>query len=189
MICATARRHAGQAATALREAGQTVASVEATSGGFLSAALQSVPRASRFFTGGVCIYSAVASKALLPRDVRKQLGTPEHNYASGSNYVESKKTFTLALARHYHQKFGVDWVVAESGAAEAKGLPRRLQEAGAFTVVSVVGPDGFEASRTVKAQNAEDSRVDNMWRFAGEALALLDDSVRGQQQSAPKSKL
>ena len=54
---------------------------------------------------------------------------------------------------------------AESGAAEASGLPRRIRGAGAFTVVTVVGPRGFVATRTVRG-DASASREANMALFA-----------------------
>jgi nicotinamide mononucleotide (NMN) deamidase PncC len=46
-------------AAALTTAGEMVATVEGTSGGLISAALQSVPRASRFWTGGLYSFRAV----------------------------------------------------------------------------------------------------------------------------------
>ena len=46
----------------LLAAGETVAVAEATTGGLVGAALQGVPRASRFFNGSMTIYSGVAAR-------------------------------------------------------------------------------------------------------------------------------
>ena len=61
------------------------------------------------------VYPVAAGKALLPRDVRLRLGTPESNYATGPGYVRSKEVFTSEVGAHFRERFGVDWVLAESG--------------------------------------------------------------------------
>ena len=170
-----AARGAG-AARALRVVGHSVAAVEATSAGLVAACLQAVPRASRFWQGGVTIYSAKAAAALLPLETRRALGKPADNYRSPEAYVASKETFTAVLAQHFRAEMGVDWVVAESGATSAASLPVKLRSGGAFTVVAVAGPRGFRASRVVRPP-ASNSREGNMFHFADAALELLEESV------------
>jgi nicotinamide-nucleotide amidase len=172
--------HSLGAARALVSANATVATVEATSGGLISASLQAIPGSSRFFLGGVIIYSAPAAKALLPAALLFQLGTPQQNYSSGSNYLTSKRVFTTLLAQHWRERMGADWAVAESGAADASASGRMAQvlreEAGAFTVVAVAGPGGVVRSLTQRAA-AGASREDNMRAFAKAGLDLLQACV------------
>ena len=170
-----ASRAAG-AARALNAAGHIVAAVEATSAGLVAACLQAVPRASRYWQGGVTIYSAKAATALLPLETRRALGKPEDNYSSPEAYVKSKEAFTSVLAQHFRAEMAVDWVVAESGATSADSLPRRLRSGGAFTVVAAAGPNGFRASRVIRPP-ASNSREENMFYFAEAALQLLEESV------------
>eukprot|EP00927_Polykrikos_kofoidii_P063868 TRINITY_DN58770_c0_g1_i1.p1 TRINITY_DN58770_c0_g1~~TRINITY_DN58770_c0_g1_i1.p1 ORF type:complete len:191 (+),score=35.17 TRINITY_DN58770_c0_g1_i1:48-620(+) len=172
----------------LKTSGQTLACIEASSGGLISASLQAVPRASRFWQGSVNIYSAKAAAALLPREVREQLGSRRTHYSSAENYVRSKEVFTSVLAKHYRSVLGVDWVVAESGAADAQGLSTQLRAAGAFSVATVVGPDGIEASRLYRAP-MNHSREENMWAFAAAALQLLEEVVCKRQSTQAASKL
>mmetsp|Transcript_10493 Transcript_10493/g.29164 ORF Transcript_10493/g.29164 Transcript_10493/m.29164 type:complete len:191 (-) Transcript_10493:75-647(-) len=168
---------ANEAGEALKASGQTLAAVEATTAGLIAACLQAQPQASRYWQGGVSIYSAKAVAALVPREVRIHLGDVKVNYSSGANYVRSKEVFTSVLARYYRDQFGVDWVVAESGAADARGLPSRIRDSGAFTVATVVGPGGLEESRIYRAP-AQQSREENMWAFAAFALGLLAECAR-----------
>lgn len=174
----------------LKLSGESLAAVEATSAGLISASLQSVPRASRFWQGGVNIYSAKAFQALLPRELFSQLGDVKTNYSSAANYIRSKEVFTSVLAKHFRKQFQVDWVVAESGAAEGSALPRRLRDAGAFSAVTIAGPDGLEVSRIYKAV-PEASREENMWAFAGFALNLLEECIAKREagKGSAKSKL
>jgi len=182
------------AGDALKAAGVTCGALEASSAGLISACLQSVPRASKYWSGSVTIYSAKAAKAFVPIELRKKLGDPRQNYSSGSKYIESKKIFTKVLGEYFRSKMNVDWFVAESGAAEASGLGPRLREAGAFTVVTVLGPNGFEATKVIRG-GAKDSRVENMWKYTEGALKLLASSVRKvhltskSNKSASSSKL
>ena len=129
------------------------------------------------------VYSVAAGKALLPRDVRLRLGTPESNYATGPGYVRSKEVFTSVVGAHFRERFGVDWVLAESGATQVGRLPERLRSAGAFTVVTALGPDKFMLSRVIKADPGT-PRAENMRDFARAAIELLDDAVKLHQSRA-----
>ena len=73
------------------------------------------------------IYSRKSGNAFLPIDIRKKLGSPKHNYASPVNYIESKKLFTKICGHYFKKKMDVDWFVSESGAADAAGLPGKLE--------------------------------------------------------------
>jgi len=176
------------AGEALKAAGETCGSLESTSAGLISACLQSVPHASRFWQGGVVIYSRKSGKAFLPIDIRKKLGSPEHNYASPVNYIESKKIFTKLCGHHFKKKMDVDWFVSESGAADAAGLPGKLRASGAFTVITILGPNDFEMTQVLHGSSTA-SRVENMWFYCKEALKLLEGAVLEEAQRKKTSKL
>ena len=171
------------AGDALKLAGVTCGALEATSAGLISACLQSVPRASKFWAGSVTIYSAKAGKAFVPLELRRELGKPKDNYSSASNYIESKKVFTKVLGQHFKTKMNVDWFVSESGAAEASSLFPVLKAAGAFSVVTVLGPNNFCVQKVIRG-GAKDSRVENMWLYTKGALKLLEESVKKVHQNS-----
>ena len=171
------------AGDALKLAGVTCGALEATSAGLISACLQSVPRASKFWAGSVTIYSAKAGKAFVPLELRRKLGNPKDNYSSAFNYIESKKVFTKVLGQHFKTKMNVDWFVSESGAAEASSLFPVLKAAGAFSVVTVLGPNNFCVQKVIRG-GAKDSRVENMWLYTKGALKLLEESVKKVHQNS-----
>jgi nicotinamide mononucleotide (NMN) deamidase PncC len=124
--------------------GDTVAVCEATTGGLLHFALQTCPGASRYLSGGLIVYSHVAARTLVPRDVLLQLGRPRDNYASVSAYRRSKCVFALTMARHVRDAMHSTYGLAESGAVDPGSLPPALQAAGIFTALAIVGPDDCE---------------------------------------------
>ena len=56
---------AARVAESLRERGETVAIVESSAGGLVSAALLAIPGASAYFVGGAVVYTRKAAKGLL----------------------------------------------------------------------------------------------------------------------------
>ena len=171
----------------LRRRGDTVAICEATSAGLINAALQGGPRASSYLAGSLTIYSAHAGKALVPREVRVQLGGKE-NYRTAEIYRESKKTFALVMARHARERFGADWGVAESGATDTAGLPAQLKPAGVFTAVAVVGPNDVERCVLVdvKSDGGAHARREAMSAFGTGALQLLESVLAEDSGTAAR---
>lgn len=199
------------AAKALKSHAQTVAVVEATTGGLISAGLLGVSGASKYFLGSMVVYSNRGAKTQLPLRVRKQLGSPQHNYSSYTNYLHSKIVFTRVLAEYTRDTMGASWGLAESGAVEAATLPPHLrapeeaaaaketnkkeeaggggggekqEEGSVFTVVSLAGPNGLLLSKVFKARGL--TRKEAMIHFSSQALEFLADTVQTQQ---PPSKL
>jgi len=172
---------AQRAADLLRAQKGTIAVLDATTGGLIQAMLQAVPRSSRFFLGGMTIYSRQAALQL-PRELREKLGTPQENYASPPAYWVSKQVFTDELSSYISSQFSSTWSVAESGAVDPAGLPEQLRGAGAFTSVTVRGP-GVHVSRLYRVEGC--TREEAMVRFAIAALALLAEAL----ESKPLGKL
>lgn len=99
--------HIGEVLLAQHE---TVACCEATTGGLISASLQGVPRASRFYQASIIVYSYAAAHELIPKALRKKVFVP--NYADPNfgveQYRQSKVTFALEMAEvraHFKLRF------------------------------------------------------------------------------------
>eukprot|EP00035_Acanthoeca_spectabilis_P011737 m.206826 g.206826 ORF g.206826 m.206826 type:complete len:190 (+) comp15437_c0_seq2:150-719(+) len=154
--------------------GDTVAVSEATTGGLTNALLQTVSKSSRFSAGALCIYSATAAKALLPKSVTKVLFVPGYT-SSPEVYRDSKITWVVEMARHVRQRFDADWAIAESGATTQIG--GRLRGAGAFTALAVCGPDGSVVTRIFDSPDPQD-RSGNMFRYSTAQLTFLEETIR-----------
>eukprot|EP01065_Artemidia_motanka_P015547 TRINITY_DN19315_c0_g1_i2.p1 TRINITY_DN19315_c0_g1~~TRINITY_DN19315_c0_g1_i2.p1 ORF type:complete len:260 (+),score=63.53 TRINITY_DN19315_c0_g1_i2:50-781(+) len=166
---------AARAAAALRKKRQTVVVVEATTGGLIHAALLACPGAGLFSAGGLSIYSQPAARALIPIGVQRKLGRPADNYSSPESYLRSKEVFVTTLADHFRSHFGASWCLVESGAADARRLPDRLQGVGSgFTALAVAGP-GVKRHTLVRSKHND--REKNVWEWTQTALTFLAEAV------------
>lgn len=140
----------------LKARGETVAVAESSSGGLISAALLSVPGASKYYLGGAVVYTGKARMVLmdLPREAVAGMRSSTEPYA-------------LLLARTARERFGTTWGLSETGAAGPTG--NGYGDAAGHTVVAVAGP--FEAA--VVIETGSDDRSANMRAFAAAALELL----------------
>ena len=146
----------------LKERGETVAISESSAGGLVSAALLAVPGASSYYRGGGVIYTPQAFRGLLDL-TRDDLG----------DLRSSTEPYARLLARTIRGKLRADWGVCETGASGPSG--NMYGDAAGHTCVAVVGPDGFEVSRTLETGFSD--REDNMRLFALEALDLLHGAL------------
>ena len=149
---------AGQVAARLFERGQTVAVAESSAGGLISAALLSVPNASRYYRGGVVFYT---------RDgLRSALGGVIDEKPGPRGACEQFARFLALVTRTKHD---ADWGIGETGAAEPDPYP--YGEPAGYGWVSVAGPDGLAMPRHVLTGDADRPR--NMVAFAAFALRTL----------------
>ena len=154
-------RLAGDAGALLKKRGETIAVAESSSGGLVSASLLSVPEASSYFLGGGTIYTRVARDALL--------GLPEEVVTMRA----STEDYALIVAEAVRKKLGASWGLCESGASGPTG--NSYGDAAGHVAVALSGPRTI--SRTMETGIAD--REGNMWRFAGEALNLLQEGLSG----------
>ena len=154
-------RLAGDAGALLKKRGETIAVAESSSGGLVSASLLSVPGASSYFLGGGTIYTRVARDALL--------GLPEEVVIMRA----STEDYAVIVAEAVRKKLGATWGLCESGASGPTG--NSYGDAAGHVVVALSGPRTL--SRTMETGSAD--REGNMWRFAGEALNLLQEGLAG----------
>lgn len=150
----------------LTERGQSVAVVESSSGGLVSAALLSVPGASAYFLGGAVVYTATARSALL--------GIGE---AEMSGLRSASESYALLLARAARERHGATWGIAETGAAGPSG--NRYGDASGHTCIAASGL----VERVITIETGEADRATNMRSFAAGLLNLLAE-VLAREPSA-----
>ncbi|TDM76905.1 damage-inducible protein, partial [Lactobacillus crispatus] len=82
---------------------QTIAVVESSTGGLISASLLAVPGASAYFLGGGVIYTRDARRALMdiPDDAMRGLRSSSEPYAQ-------------LLARQIRERLSTDWGLSET---------------------------------------------------------------------------
>jgi PncC family amidohydrolase len=147
---------------ALKARGQTVAVAESSSGGLISAALLSLPGASKYYLGGAVVYTPKARVMLM--DIPKE---------ALAGMRSASEPYALLLARTARERFGATWGVSETGAAGPTG--NGYGDAPGHTCIAVSGP----VETAITLETGVSDRSANMRAFAAEALELLRRSVDG----------
>jgi len=150
----------------LRARAETLAVVESSAGGLVSAALLTIPGASAYFRGGAVVYSRRAGRALL--------GLTAEDMTGMRGETEPYARFVAGRVRDSHH---TTWGIAESGAAGPSGSP--YGDAPGHVCLAVVG--AVTVSRTI--ENGDTDRLRNMDVFARQLLALFDETLRAQQSA------
>jgi len=149
-----------EAGALLKARKQTVAVVDGSTGGLISASLLAMPGASAFFLGGSVIYSMKGRRIVLG-----------HEPGSLRGFTSATEDYALAQARLIRQRYGADWGIAETGASGGSAHP--LGVASGTSAISVAGPGDIEVSILVTTQSND--RLANMQTFTKAALTLLRD--------------
>ncbi len=145
----------------MKKRGETIAVAESSSGGLVSASLLSVLGASSYFLGGGAIYTREARRSLL--------GLPEDVVTMRASTAD----YALIVAKAVREKLGAAWGLCESGASGPTG--NSYGDVAGHVAVSLSGPK----TRLRTMETGSDDREGNMWRFAGEALALSREGLAG----------
>jgi PncC family amidohydrolase len=146
----------------LKARNETVAVAESSTGGLIAAALLAAPGASAYFVGGGVIYTHKAREVLLEVDLARHPGMRP-----------STEAYALLEASAIRERLGTTWGLGETGAT---GPTRnRYGDAPGHSCIAVVGA----RSRSITLETGQSDREANMWRFAHEALALLEQVIRG----------
>lgn len=148
----------------LRERKQTVAVVESSAGGLVSAALLAIPGASAYFVGGAIVYSRRAGRGLLGLTKEDMVGMRAET-----------EPYARFIAGRMRDTLHATWGIAESGAAGPTGSP--YGDAPGHVCVAVVGAETH--SRTI--ENGDTDRPANMDVFARQLLQLFVEVL----QAAP----
>ncbi|MDM0108074.1 CinA family protein [Variovorax sp. J22R24] len=149
---------AQRAGAALKERKETIAVVESSSGGLVSAALLAVPGASSFFLGGAVVYSRRAGKALL--------GLTADDVAGMRGETEPYASMVAGKIRVSHR---ASWGLGESGAAGPSGSP--YGDAPGHVCIAVVG----STTRSRTLETGSHDRAANMDLFARHLLLLFEE--------------
>lgn len=144
----------------LLERGETVSVCESSAGGLISATLLAVPGASRFFVGGLVVYTSSAREALL-----------SIAEADMEGIRSATEPYARLLAARCRGRLGTAWALAETGATGPTG--NRYGDPAGHACFAVSGE--VDAARTFTTGAAE--RASNMWAFAQGALLLLDECL------------
>jgi PncC family amidohydrolase len=145
----------------LKERGETVAVSESSTGGLIAAALLAVPGASAYFVGGGVICTHKAREVLLEKRLEDHPGMRA-----------STEPYALLCASAIRERLGATWGLGETGATGPSG--NRYGDAPGHTCIAVSGP----RTRAITLETGQSDREVNMWRFAREALDLLEQVVR-----------
>ena len=145
----------------LKARNETVAVAESSTGGLIAAALLAAPGASAYFVGGGVIYTHKAREALLGVDLARHPGMRP-----------STEAYALLEASAIRERLNTTWGLGETGAT---GPTRnRYGDPAGHSCIAVAGP----RSRSITLETGQSDREANMWRFAQEALALLEQVIR-----------
>jgi PncC family amidohydrolase len=148
-------------ASLLKTRGETLAVVESSAGGLISAALLAVPGASAYFLGGAVVYTRLSRRVLL--------GIPDMALA---DIRPASEAYAQLLARTARDRFGAGWALAETGATGPTG--NRYGDAAGHACLAVAGP----SERSVTLATGHGDRQANMRAFAAAALDLLSSCLR-----------
>jgi nicotinamide-nucleotide amidase len=96
----------------LKARGDTIAVVESSTGGLISAALLAIPGASAYFIGAAVVYTRKAGRALLDIPDSALVGMRS-----------ASEPYALLLARTARERFATSLAVAETGAAGTDRQP------------------------------------------------------------------
>jgi nicotinamide-nucleotide amidase len=146
----------------LKARGETVAVAESSTGGLIAAALLSAPGASAYFVGGGVIYTQKAREVLLEEDLAR------HH----PGMRPATEAYALLEASVIRQRLSTTWGLGETGATGPAG--NRYGDAPGHSCIAVVGPK----TRSLTIETGQSDREANMWRFAEEALKLLETVLR-----------
>jgi nicotinamide-nucleotide amidase len=146
----------------LKARGETVAVSESSTGGLICAALLAVPGASAYFVGGGVVYTHKAREVLLERRLEDHPGMRA-----------STEPYALLCATAIRERLGTTWGLGETGATGPSG--NRYGDLPGHSCIAVAGP----RTRAITLETGQSDREANMWRFAREALDLLEQVIRG----------
>ncbi len=150
----------------LRARGETVAVCETTAGGLVSAALLSIPGASRYYAGAAVTYTGAARSTFLEIELGNHPGVRS-----------SSEPYAALIAKTIRQRLGATWGIGETGAAGPGG--NVYGDASGHTCIAIAGPSTYVET----LETGLDDREENMWRFARQTLAVFEQVLRQHDSS------
>ena len=150
----------------LKSRNETVSIAETACGGLISSSLLSTPGASKFYKGGLTLYT-------LPSRIAYAGWTQE----SIANYKGPTTDIVSGMAKHVRKDLESTYTLSESGTAGPTGgnTPNRTP---GYVALAVACERGV-FTREVNTELGGD-RVGNMVKFAEEGLRLLLETIIGE---------
>ena len=145
----------------LRERGETVAICETTAGGLVSAALLSIPGASRYYAGGAVTYTGVARSAFT--------GISLDDYPGVRS---SSEPYAKIIAETIRERLDATWGIGETGAAGPGG--NFYGDASGHTCIAIAGPTEYVET----LETGLEDREENMWLFTKRTLEVFESVLR-----------
>ena len=152
----------------MRERSETLAVVESSAGGLVSAALLAIPGTSAYFVGGAVIYTRKAGKALLGLTADDVVGVRGET-----------EPYANLVAGRIRERLGATWGLSESGAPGPSVSP--YGDAPGHVCIAVTGP----ISRTSTIETGLSDRPTNMDLFARQLLSLFDEVMHEHRPLPP----
>ena len=135
---------------------ETIAVAESSTGGFISAALLSVPGASNYFLGSAVVYTRDARRILMGIGDEEMKGIRS-----------ASEPYAKLLANRVRERFSTHWGLSETGATGPTG--NRYGDAAGHCCLAVAGA----ATHVMTLETDSNDRLANMHVFAEAALNLL----------------
>ncbi len=151
---------AEEIATILKERGETVAVVETSGGGLISAALLAVPGASAYYVGGAVTYTGTARDAFLGIDLNDHPGIRS-----------ASEPYASLIAATVREKLDTTWGISETGASGPTG--NGYGDAAGHTCVAVSG----QTDRVMTLETGLSDRETNMTLFAERCLEQFVEAL------------
>lgn len=152
----------------LRERGETVAICETTAGGLVSAALLSIPGASRYYAGAAVTYTGVARSTFLEIELEDYPGVRS-----------SSEPYAQIIASTIRERLGATWGIGETGAAGPGG--NVYGDASGHTCIAISGPSEYVET----LETGLEDREENMWLFTKRTLEVFESVLRGSSSQTP----
>jgi nicotinamide-nucleotide amidase len=151
---------AARVAELLKARNQTLAVVESSAGGLISASMVAVPGASSYYLGGCIVYTAASREGLLGISAMNMSGVRS-----------ASEPYASLIAERIRSRLGATWGLSETGASGPSG--NRYGDPAGHACFAVRGPR--DAVITLETRSAD--RHANMHAFARHALELLQACI------------
>ncbi|KAI4260180.1 MAG: hypothetical protein L6R42_004190 [Xanthoria sp. 1 TBL-2021] len=160
-----------EVASLLTSRNETISVAETAAGGIISASLLSVPGASKFYRGGLTLYTL---------ESRVQFaGWTEENK---KNYSGPNAEVVSGLAKNVKEKLGSTYCLCESGTAGPGGSGATPNRKPDFVALAIASENGVVTEETTSGANGD--REKNMVEFARLGLELLKRVILEKAEGA-----
>ncbi|KAI4123506.1 MAG: hypothetical protein LQ338_005230 [Usnochroma carphineum] len=155
---------------------ETIAVAETAAGGIISASLLSVPGASKYYKGGLTLYTLESriQFAGWTEDTKKNYNGPNKDIVSG-------------LARNVRERLGSTYCLSESGTAGPGASGSSRARTPDFVALAVASKEGVLTEEQTTGMGGD--REKNMVEFARLGLELLKRAILEKRASSKEERI